>query len=221
MTYPEVQKNIKIATDKLLLGYKGKIEIGGTLMYRFPADEYIDKVVQQTVFNSGNYPVCVCFAVSHNLINLHYATALKAHKNYLKTMVTLIVYSPAAAFDFIIKKAVDIDLWIEQLKKYLAIGLPMLEDHCSIDTIEKGLNKVLDEREIEQFTEIDERTFHLGLIAARLQSEAFYKQKFAKVETIYKNLQHNLEQLYALHNYLTSLKPEHLNNLKYLKSQLK
>jgi hypothetical protein len=220
MTYQEVQQLIKLAADGILPGYKGKIELGGTLLHKLPVDEYIDKVVQQTVFNSGHYPVMVCFAVSHNVINYHYAIAARAHTSYLKTMVTLIVHSPAAAFDFIIKSPGDVERWAQQLQTYAADGLPMLEAYTSIAAIEKELNKELSGREVAAFTAIDERTLHLGLIATRLMDEAAYEKMYAKAQAVYAHLQHHHEQLTALHAYLAALEPGQLYDLKYLKKQL-
>jgi hypothetical protein len=215
MTFSEVQKKIKIATDSVLPTFKGKIEAGGNINYRKRIDKSILLFNQNMLNYKTKFGVSCSFMVSNDYF--------RYHKNKIFAMDIYAERYIALPIDFTldnskwaaIKTEADLEHWVKFLNETLPKNITEAEK-CTLlekqeEIINKSLLSVLHNKE-----SLDTQETINGMIYAKLANKPYFEEIHSEAKSLMIELKFgdlNIGWLNDAYNYLKDKSQEDLFNI--------
>lgn len=222
MTYKEVQKLVKEKADIVFPNFKGSISNGGNIFHKRKISEVSFDLIIQTVYNqNGVFPIQISFSKVNLLINYILGILNNSNQIIENMNCTLSLkgfnYSEKEQWFMILDKD-DIEKWGDFLENRVKSELYIFEKLNTLEDIEKNINKEIIEENI-----FENSLDYINLIVAKLLNKTYYNN-------LYKSILNSCDavgntftksQTEKLNFFLTSHSLKQLNNIEYLKNQLK
>ena len=106
MTYKEVQKAVKLQTDKILSQFDGNIELGRNIFHKRQSDSGVN-IVFQSILRYDTFPISCSLMISNNEITKLYLNAI-GKKTTESTKIDLPVFILKLSNSFEIKNEDDV-----------------------------------------------------------------------------------------------------------------
>ena len=231
MQYKDAQKEIKSKTDLILPSYKGKIELGGNIFHR-KKTALGSNIILQSILNYNVFPIVCSLKINNDILSYHYALISKCNQSsFIQNVLIHIEHLKIESKNndtygrFQISNSEDVAEWTDNLKRVFDEKLDLtFAMYNKLENIEAFLNhNIINFKE----SDISGIEIFLGLIAAKILDKQYFDEIYHNLNAIFIKNEANFEGSvqYELLNktylYLKNLDSNNMNNLEYLKSQLK